>query len=95
MEEQFWPSAFLSSREAGGFFAADVSSTQRLLADWRILSPSSPASGWITEELQNLQQSAESFPLPSVTQGLVERVKRLQEELAAFVINRLIARCLY
>jgi len=43
--------------------------------------------GWIPEEeLQNLQQSAEKFSTAiSDTAALVERVKQLQEELAAFV----------
>jgi len=42
---------------------------------------------WITEEeLQNLQQAAEKFSTAiSDTAALVERVKQLQEELAAFV----------
>jgi zinc transporter len=62
---------------------------QRLLAPeptafFRLLSRP-PA--WITEEeLQNLQQAAEKFSTAiSDTAALVERVKQLQEELAAFV----------
>jgi zinc transporter len=48
----------------------------------RFFSP--PA--WITEEeLRNLQQAAEKFSTAiSDTAALVERVKQLQEELAAF-----------
>jgi zinc transporter len=62
---------------------------QRLLAPeptafFRLLSR---PPGWITDEqLQNLQQSAEKFSAAiSDTAALVERVKQLQEELAALV----------
>jgi zinc transporter len=74
----------------------ELGSLRRLLVRFqRLLAPEPTAffrllnrpPDWITEEeLQNLQQAAERFSTAiSDTAALVERVKQLQEELAAFV----------
>jgi zinc transporter len=89
MEEQLLAKRVSVSRSELGSLRRMLVRLQRLLAPepaafFRLLSRP-PA--WITEEeLQNLQQAAEKFSTAiSDTAALVERVKQLQEELAAFV----------
>jgi len=89
MEEQLLAKRVSVSRTELGSLRRMLVRLQRLLAPepsafFRLLSRP-PA--WITEEeLQNLQQAAEKFSTAiSDTAALVERVKQLQEELAAFV----------
>jgi zinc transporter len=89
MEEQLLAKRVSVSRSELGSLRRMLVRLQRLLAPepaafFRLLSRS---PGWITEEeLQNLQQAAEKFSTAiSDTAALVERVKQLQEELAAFV----------
>ena len=75
---------------------SELGSLRRLLVRFQRLLAPEPAAffrllsrppDWITEEeLQNLQQAAEKFSTAiSDTAALVERVKQLQEELAALV----------
>jgi len=75
---------------------SELGSLRRLLVRFQRLLAPEPAAffrllnrppGWITEEeLQNLQQAADRFSTAiSDTTALVERVKQLQEELAALV----------
>jgi zinc transporter len=89
MEEQLLAKRVSVSRSDLGSLRRMLVRLQRLLAPepaafFRLLSR---PPGWITEEeLQNLQQAAEKFSTAiSDTAALVERVKQLQEELAAFV----------
>ena len=89
MEEQLLAKRVSVSRSELGSLRRMLVRLQRLLAPepaafFRLLSR---PPGWITEEeLQNLQQAAEKFSTAiSDTAALVERVKQLQEELAAFV----------
>ena len=89
MEEQLLAKRISVSRSELGSLRRMLVRLQRLLAPeptafFRLLSR---PPGWITEEeLQNLQQSAEKFSTAiSDTAALVERVKQLQEELAALV----------
>ena len=87
MEEQLLAKRVSVSRSELGALRRVLVRLQRLLAPepaafFRLLSR---PPGWITEEeLQNLQQAAEKFSTAiSETAALVERVKQLQEELAA------------
>jgi zinc transporter len=75
---------------------SELGSLRRLLVRFQRLLAPEPAAffrllnrppDWITEEeLQNLQQAADKFSTAiSETAALVERVKQLQEELAALV----------
>src|SRR5881409_2246592 len=89
MEKQLLAKRVSVSRSELGSLRRMLVRLQRLLAPepaafFRLLDR--PPS-WITEEqLQNLQQAAEKFSTAiSDTAALVERVKQLQEELAAFV----------
>jgi zinc transporter len=89
MEEQLLAKRVSVSRSELGALRRMLVRLQRLLAPepaafFRLLSR---PPDWITEEeLQNLQQAAEKFSTAiSDTAALVERVKQLQEELAAFV----------
>jgi zinc transporter len=89
LEEQLLAKRVFVSRSELGPLRRMLVRLQRLLAPepaafFRLLSRP-PA--WIPEEeLQNLQQAAEKFSTAiSDTAALVERVKQLQEELAAFV----------
>src|SRR5216117_2721858 len=89
MEEQLLSKRISVSRSELGTLRRMLVRLQRLLAPeptafFRLLSRP-PA--WISEdELQNLQQAAEKFSTAiSDTAALVERVKQLQEELAALV----------
>src|SRR6266487_2639688 len=89
MEEQLLAKRISVSRSELGTLRRMLVRLQRLLAPeptafFRLLSR---PPDWITEdELQNLQQAAEKFSTAiSDTAALVERVKQLQEELAAFV----------
>src|SRR3954470_14261482 len=89
LEEQLLAKRVFVSRSELGSLRRMLVRLQRLLAPepaafFRLLSRP-PA--WITEEeLQTLQQAAEKFSSAiSDTASLVERVKQLQEELAALV----------
>src|SRR6266550_2939303 len=89
MEEQLLAKRISVSRSELGSLRRMLVRLQRLLAPepaafFRLLSR---PPDWISEdELQNLQQSAEKFSTAiSDTAALVERVKQLQEELAALV----------
>src|SRR6267143_4879567 len=89
MEEQLLAKRVSVSRSELGALRRMLVRLQRLLAPepaafFRLLSR---PPGWITEdELQNLQQAAEKFSSAiRDTAALVERVKQLQEELAALV----------
>src|SRR5437867_4035941 len=89
MEEQLLAKRVSVSRSELGSLRRMLVRLQRLLAPepaafFRLLSR---PPDWITEEeLQNLQQAAEKFSTAiSDTAALVERVKQLQEELAALV----------
>src|SRR6266478_6116666 len=89
MEEQLLAKRVSVSRSELGSLRRMLVRLQRLLAPepaafFRLLNR---PPDWITEEeLQNLQQAAEKFSTAiSDTAALVERVKQLQEELAAFV----------
>src|SRR5436309_15058281 len=89
MEEQLLAKRVAVSRSELGLLRRMLVRLQRLLAPepaafFRLLSR---PPDWITEEeLQNLQQAAEKFSTAiSDTAALVERVKQLQEELAALV----------
>src|SRR6476646_8257811 len=89
MEEQLMAQRISVSRSELGSLRRMLVRLQRLLAPepaafFRLLSR---PPDWIAEEeLQNLQQAAEKFSTAiSDTAALVERVKQLQEELAAFV----------
>jgi len=89
MEEQLLAKRISVSRSELGTLRRMLVRLQRLLAPepaafFRLLSR---PPDWITEdELQNLQQAAEKFSTAiSDTAALVERVKQLQEELAALV----------
>jgi zinc transporter len=89
MEEQLLAKRISVSRSELGSLRRMLVRLQRLLAPepaafFRLLSR---PPDWIAEdELQNLQQAAEKFSTAiSDTAALVERVKQLQEELAALV----------
>jgi zinc transporter len=89
MEEQLLSKRISVSRSELGTLRRMLVRLQRLLAPepaafFRLLSR---PPDWISEdELQNLQQAAEKFSTAiSDTAALVERVKQLQEELAALV----------
>src|SRR5881409_4409594 len=89
MEEQLLAKRISVSRSELGTLRRMLVRLQRLLAPepaafFRLLSR---PPDWITQdELQNLQQAAEKFSTAiSDTAALVERVKQLQEELAALV----------
>src|SRR5438874_1331734 len=89
MEEQLLAKRISVSRSELGTLRRMLVRLQRLLAPeptafFRLLSR---PPGWITEdELQNLQQAAEKFSTAiSDAAAVVERVKQLQEELAALV----------
>src|SRR5882724_39728 len=89
MEERLLAKRISVSRSELGALRRMLVRLQRLLAPepaafFRLLSR---PPDWITEEeLQNLQQAAEKFSTAiSDTAALVERVKQLQEELAALV----------
>ena len=89
MEERLLAKRISVSRSELGSLRRVLVRLQRLLAPepaafFRLLSR---PPEWITEdELQNLQQAAEKFSTAiSDTTALVERVKQLQEELAALV----------
>jgi zinc transporter len=89
MEEQLLAKRISASRSELGSLRRMLVRLQRLLAPepaafFRLLSR---PPDWISEdELQKLQQSAEKFSTSiSDTAALVERVKQLQEELAALV----------
>ena len=89
MEERLLEKRISVSRSELGSLRRMLVRLQRLLAPepaafFRLLSR---PPDWITEdELQNLQQAAEKFSTAiSDTSALVERVKQLQEELAALV----------
>ena len=89
MEEQLLAKRVSVSRSELGSLRRMLVRLQRLLAPepaafFRLLSR---PPDWISaDELQNLQQAAEKFSTAiSDTAALVERVKQLQEELAAFV----------
>src|SRR6266513_953670 len=89
MEEQLLAKRVSVSRSALGSRRRMLVRLQRLLAPepaafFRLLSR---PPDWIAQdELQNLQQAAEKFSTAvNDTAALVERVKQLQEELAAFV----------
>ena len=89
MEEQLLAKRISVSRAELGSLRRMLVRLQRLLAPepaafFRLLSR--PPEWIAEEELQNLQQAAEKFSRAiSDTASLVERVKQLQEELAAFV----------
>ena len=89
MEEQLLARRISVSR-------SELASLRRMLVRLQRLLAPEPAAffrllnqppGWISQdELQNLQQAAEKFSTAiSDTAALVERVKQLQEELAALV----------
>jgi len=89
MEEQLLAKRISVSRSELGTLRRMLVRLQRLLAPeptafFRLLSR---PPGWITEdELQNLQEAAEKFSTAiSDAAAVVERVKQLQEELAALV----------
>jgi zinc transporter len=89
MEEQLLAKRVSVSRSELGSLRRMLVRLQRLLAPepaafFRLLNR---PPDWISEdELQNLQQAAEKFSTAiSDTAALVERVKQLQEELAALV----------
>ena len=89
MEERLLAKRISVSRSELGSLRRMLVRLQRLLAPepaafFRLLSR---PPDWITgDELQNLQQAAEKFSTAiSDTSALVERVKQLQEELAALV----------
>jgi len=89
MEEQLLAKRISVSRSELGSLRRMLVRLQRLLAPepaafFRLLSR---PPDWISQdELQNLQQAAEKFSSAiSDTAALVERVKQLQEELAALV----------
>ena len=89
MERQLLAKRISVSRSELGSLRRMLVRLQRLLAPepaafFRLLSR---PPDWIAEkELQNLQQAAEKFSTAiSDTAALVERVKQLQEELAALV----------
>ncbi|MGA7275955.1 MAG: transporter [Candidatus Udaeobacter sp.] len=89
MEERLLEKRISVSRSELGSLRRMLVRLQRLLAPepaafFRLLSR---PPDWITaDELQNLQQAAEKFSTAiSDTSALVERVKQLQEELAALV----------
>jgi zinc transporter len=89
MEEQLLAKRISVSRSELGSLRRMLVRLQRLLAPepaafFRLLSR---PPDWIAEEeLENLQQAAEKFSTAiSDTAALVERVKQLQEELAALV----------
>src|SRR5881227_3128024 len=89
MEEQLLAKRVSVSRSELGSLRRMLVRLQRLLAPepaafFRLLSR---PPDWISEDkLQNLQQAAEKFSTAiSDTAALVERVKQLQEELAALV----------
>ena len=89
MEEQLLAKRISVSRSELGSLRRMLVRLQRLLAPepaafFRLLNR---PPDWISQdELQNLQQAAEKFSTAiSDTAALVERVKQLQEELAAFV----------
>jgi zinc transporter len=89
MEEQLLAKRVSASRSELGSLRRMLVRLQRLLAPepaafFRLLSR---PPEWISEdELQNLQQAAEKFSTAiSDTAALVDRVKQLQEELAALV----------
>src|SRR5947207_440531 len=89
MEQQLLAKRISVSRSELGSLRRMLVRLQRLLAPepaafFRLLSR---PPDWISEdELQNLQQAAEKFSTAiSDTAALVERVKQLQEELAALV----------
>jgi len=89
MEERLLAKRISVSRSEVGALRRMLVRLQRLLAPdpaafFRLLSR---PPDWITEEeLQNLQQAAEKFSTAiSDAAALVERVKQLQEELAALV----------
>ena len=89
MEEQLLSKRVSVSRSELGSLRRMLVRLQRLLAPepaafFRLLNQ---PPGWISqEELQNLQQAAEKFSTSiSDTAAIVERVKQLQEELAALV----------
>ena len=89
MEELLLPKRVFVSRSELGSLRRMLVRLQRLLAPepaafFRLLSR---PPDWINqEELQNLQQAAEKFSTAiNETAALVERVKQLQEELAALV----------
>jgi zinc transporter len=89
MEEQLLAKRISVSRSELGTLRRMLVRLQRLLAPepaafFRLLSR---PPDWISQdELQNLQQAAEKFSTTiSDTAALVERVKQLQEELAALV----------
>src|SRR5437762_13236206 len=89
MEQQLLAKRTSVSRSELGSLRRMLVRLQRLLAPepaafFRLLSR---PPDWISEgELQNLQQAAEKFSTAvNDTAALVERVKQLQEELAAFV----------
>src|SRR6266403_1357093 len=98
MEEQLLAKRISVSRSELGSLRRMLVRLQRLLAPepaafFRLLSR---PPDWITQEqLQNLQQAAEKFSTAiSDTAALVERVKQLQEELAA-VVNEQTNRTLF
>jgi len=89
MEERLLAKRISVSRGELGSLRRMLVRLQRLLAPepaafFRLLSR---PPDWITEDqLHNLQQAAEKFSMAiSDTTALVERVKQLQEELAALV----------
>ena len=89
LEEQLLAKRVFVNRSELGSLRRMLVRLQRLLAPepaafFRLLNQ---PPGWISQdELQNLQQAAEKFSSAvSDTASLVERVKQLQEELAAFV----------
>jgi zinc transporter len=89
LEEQLLAKRVFVSRSELGSLRRMLVRLQRLLAPepaafFRLLNQ---PPGWIAqEELQNLQQAAEKFSTAiSDTAALVDRVKQLQEELAALV----------
>ena len=89
MEDQLLAKRISVSRKELGSLRRMLVRLQRLLAPepaafFRLVNQ---PPEWITqEELQNLQQAAEKFSTAiSDTAALVERVKQLQEELAAIV----------
>ena len=89
LEEQLLAKHVFVSRSELGSLRRMLVRLQRLLAPepaafFRLLNQ---PPGWISQdELQNLQQAAEKFSSAvSDTASLVERVKQLQEELAALV----------
>src|SRR5215475_1121299 len=89
MEEQLLAKRVFVSRSELGSLRRMLVRLQRLLAPepaafFRLLSR---PPDWISpDQLQNLQQAAERFSSAiGDTAALVERVKQLQEELAAFV----------